>query len=333
MAVSAARELLGGLPVEVSGCAFQSALTFPDDKPKTIQLVGAGFDGTGFSFRIFSRTAGTNEAWTQNVSGRVARASPPASSHIPGSCPDRDPDLAGAGLYDSLQTRGIQFGESFRNLERAWRVDDGVYCEVLAPASLREASPHALHPAIADSCLHSLLCIPAELPGPVVMTNVGAFRVYGAPKGTSLRVVAHIDSVQMGSVRIFDEDGSLLAEAEGIQGRALAAGSSAHRKTGDWLFRVGWVERRLTDQGPPAESRGFWLVFGDRGAVGSEVAHEIRSLGGAGAIVRPGVQYRQVGLTRSSWFALVRAAIWTPSLMRCVSRPRRNVAASSTYGH
>jgi myxalamid-type polyketide synthase MxaB len=295
MAVSAARELLGGLPVELNACEFPSALTFPDGNAKTLQLVATGFDGTGFAFRIFSRTAGTKEAWIQNASGRASRAPASASSSFPGSCPERDPDLLGAGLYESLETRGIQFGTSFRNLERAWRVDDGAYAEVLAPEALRKAAPYTLHPALVDSCMRSLLCIPAELPSPMVMTEVGAFRVYGAPEGTRLRVLARIDSALMGSVRIFDENGALLAEAEAIQGRALAADLSLRRETDDWLFRVGWVKQSLPEEGPPARSSGFWLIFADRGPDANEAALKMRSLGAACGIVRAGVQYRQVG--------------------------------------
>ena len=260
MAVSAARELLGGLPVELNACEFPSALTFPDGNAKTLQLVATGFDGTSSRF-VFSAAPPVR----RKLGSRTHPDGPPAH---PLRLLHRFPAPARSGIptcWAAPVSTNLSRPEEFNLGRRSgiWSGHGESTMEPMPSSWRRRRFAKPLHtlciPALVDSCMRSLLCIPAELPSPMVMTEVGAFRVYGAPEGTRLRVLARIDSALMGSVRIFDENGALLAEAEAIQGRALAADLSLRRETDDWLFRggMGGEQGSLAEEGPPARSSGL----------------------------------------------------------------------------
>ena len=219
--------------------------------------------------------------------------------------------VAGADLYEGLLERGLEYGPSFRGVERLWRRDG----EALGRLQLTEAvaaqkNGHKIHPALLDSCFQVLA---AALPkgsvegeDPYLPVGLARLHLHDLPDTglwahALLKTDAPADADYLeGEVFLLDESGQVLLEAQGLRLQRLerdAGRENEQEHLDDWLYEVRWEPKEIPDPPDPSSPgrRANWLVFADAGGVGQALQRFLEEHGEAYISVFPGDDYREEG--------------------------------------
>ncbi|AWI31547.1 type I polyketide synthase [Streptomyces tirandamycinicus] len=258
-----------GVPA-VGDLTLAAPLTLPERGAVRLQVtVGAAeADGTR-PVRIHSRPEDgpADDDWTLHAHGTLHAEDTPAPAATLAAWPPpgaTEADLTGA--YDRLADQGYAYGPAFRNLRRVWTAGDDLYAEVALDADQRQhAARFAVHPALLDAALHTLLpgvtresghpLLPFSWSGVTVhATGASALRVRLAVSGTESPVAA---------LTVADETGAPLVTVDDLTLRPLSAEAlSAAAAQPDGLLRVEWTP--LTGAAPHPVPAG-WAVLGEPG--------------------------------------------------------------------
>ena len=203
-----------------------------------------------------------------------AQAGPPAASWPPPAARSLDPESLG----DELAARGVELGEAFQCLRRAWREGDSLFAELVLDEP-QAAAGYRLHPALLQA---ALLCVPAaggasrpELPAAVARASLragggaGALRIAIAPEGEG------------SSLLLADGEGRALGELNGILTRPLGPAELGGGRGGEGLLGLDWVELEKPAAGP---GERLALLGGfDAPGLEAERHADLESLLGAGS--------------------------------------------------
>jgi polyketide synthase 12 len=103
--------------------------------------------------------------WIRHASGTLMVEDEPSGelADVRASWPPQDAEpLSLERLYDRLAELGLEYGEAFQNLQGAWREGEVLFAEVSLPEDLGERESFALHPALLDAALHTLIFSTAD---------------------------------------------------------------------------------------------------------------------------------------------------------------------------
>ncbi|WP_020672196.1 type I polyketide synthase [Amycolatopsis nigrescens] len=200
-------------------------------------------------------------------------------------------------LYGALDAMGQSYGPAFRGLRGVVAVPGRASASIALPPQARADSGYALHPALADACLHALAAAAGEEleqgAGVYLPLALGEVTVHGDP-GLGVRVDAVLDSVGesradlLGAVQLVDADGAVLVEFGQVYARRFQR-SALPVPLADKVFEARW--ERAGQFGEPADTgdRG-WLVLSD--AAGPRVEALRAELTGVGEVHTAGVTDR-----------------------------------------
>jgi len=212
MAVSAARQISGGLPVAVGGMEFERAMMVGDD-PCLLEFRTEGRD-----FVISSKSG--RAGWQRHCAGKFHQPGGGADHEPPdvvrGRCPE---EISATELYDGLREGGLEFGPAFRRVRRVFRRDGEALAEI---DGTPDAGGFLFHPAVLDACFHAVLsALPAGERGHFLPAGVGRFHVAAEASGD---LWSHVARVRQGSageceadIRILAPDGGLVARIGGFR--------------------------------------------------------------------------------------------------------------------
>ncbi|CAL9670422.1 3-ketoacyl-CoA thiolase [Streptomyces sp. enrichment culture] len=256
---------------EYAGCerieelTLEAPLTLPDTEALQIQLVVGEADEDGRRrLGVYSRpesAAHDRRAWTAHAGGLLAPDTGEAPAGLLAWPPAGAQEVDLDGVYERVAEHGYAYGPAFRGLRRLWTADGELFAEVALGEELQaDAGKFAVHPALLDAALHSLLPgvagdRPALLPfawSDVTVHAAGAsvLRVRITPTGPESVTLLVADGVGEPVATV----GSLALRP--LSKEALAAAADAHR---DGLFRVEWT--RLADPDRDVDTSG-WAVVG-----------------------------------------------------------------------
>lgn len=195
-------------------------------------------------------------------------------------------------LYQAFAARGVQFGESFRNLRHTFRGEQQALGEVVLPAALAaEAGNYLLHPVLLDGCL--------QLIGAALQSEQGEHPLY-LPVGASsytlyrrgeIRCWAHAtvrssaSGIRLADVEVLDTGGALIAELRGVRLKPVSA--DAFDRTADRLIETHTFVTHWREQ-PPDAADGLstrfphgreWLLFADRTGLAARLAARLELAG------------------------------------------------------
>jgi natural product biosynthesis luciferase-like monooxygenase protein len=225
-------------------------------------------------------------------------------------------EVDGADFYERLRARGVEFEGAFRGVERLWRGQSEALGLVRVPDDVaEEAARYHAHPAFLDACFQVILgALPDDAAsgqgGALFLpTGLGEFRVVGRPGGrvwshARLRPVPGTSAdVCEGDVHIYDEAGTLVAEALGLRLRSAGREPSqdaAPDPSRDWLYELRWrpADRAPEPTAPKPASAGAWLIFADGQGVGDGLATVLEGRGASCTLVRPGDGFALEGAGR-----------------------------------
>ncbi|MEV0363773.1 SDR family NAD(P)-dependent oxidoreductase [Nocardia fusca] len=256
---------------------IEAPLPIPETGAVALRVVASGPDDSGTrTVSVYSRsgdedaTAG-GDPWLRHAVATVAASGAAgtfdaelASWPPPGATPV---DIGDA--YADLAGRGYGYGPAFRGLNALWRRGDEVFAEVALPEPVgADHADFALHPALLDAALHSILSgglAPAAGDGAVVVPFVWENVALYATGAATLRVRAAVSGSAPGGERVAltlaDSAGMVVAEIGGLTLRPLAADALAAGRPAEGTgYEFTWVELPEHSE-PPAT--GPWSDTAD----------------------------------------------------------------------
>ncbi|MFF8956261.1 type I polyketide synthase [Streptomyces sp. NPDC014894] len=273
-----------GVP-EVGELTLAAPLPLPDRGGVRLQVTVGAPDGTGARpVRVHSRPgAGLEEdEWTLHAQGTLH---PQGALHAqdaprPAGPPPGDGSLTAwpppgatqtdlTGVYEHLDGLGYAYGPAFRNLRGLWTAGDELYAEVALDAEQRARAGHyALHPALLDAALHTLLPGVARDSGPSLLPFSWSGVRLAAAGATALRVrlVRSGGDAESPTVAltVADETGAPLAEIAELTLRPLSADALPAAATrADGLLRVDWTPLPATATADDAAAADGWALLGE----------------------------------------------------------------------
>ncbi|CRK57469.1 Malonyl CoA-acyl carrier protein transacylase [Alloactinosynnema sp. L-07] len=266
LALSAARVALGGR-VMIVDLKFVEFLAPGPDTTLTTMIDRDG--------RVTVSSRGPDGGW---ITHATATALPDDNAPV---VPCSEPENGGPiDLYGALAATGQEYGPAFRGLSGVVAAPGHATASIRLPAEVGGHRRFAVHPALTDACLQTLVGAALGLPGVhgrYVPTSIGRARVFGDPS-TGVRCVATLSpdgQTLLGAVHLVDGDGAVLVELSDVRASALG------QAPGGWTELA--VERRwdLAPLPVPRPGRRSWVIVGEYpGLVEALDGDEIRSAGG-----------------------------------------------------
>ena len=315
MALSASAEVYGPGSHAVEGMEFSKALFVSEDGEGEVQLVLSPRMVGDASFQLYSPPAGATdgEPWTLHAGGtvRLNKAAFEATEHespeaVLARCEEETPAKE---LYEAMEEHGLQYGPSFRGVERIWRRNGEAIGRLRIPdAVASEASAYRIHPAVLDACFQVLAATlsgnDADEGDIYLPVRLGELRLLGDPttgvwSHALLRsgVGERITDALEGDVFLLDDAGQVILEARGLRLQALKANAEpdSAEDLDDWLYEVQWRELDSPSQEevPAYEGEGSWLVFADEGGFWRGLRELLVERGERCVVVSPGEAYRE----------------------------------------
>ena len=271
MALAAAVECLPSGPCDVRGMVFHERLVIPEDGARTVQSILTP-EGQGINaFQIFGlgQDAGEGEPrWTLHAAGMICKAvwpdgetARPTLARLQEIFVDEFPAEEFRRL---LGERGFHGGEDLPGVARLWRKSGAALgCVRLPQQATEEGMAYQFHPALLDACFQTLF---AALPdGEVDDGDAAVYISAGVARFTRLRahgpevwshvVVSRPEESALDRLtadfRIYDADGAIVAEVEGLSLRRLALRSltGAGRAADEFMYEIQWEPKALDGDG------------------------------------------------------------------------------------
>ncbi|MFD0313329.1 SDR family NAD(P)-dependent oxidoreductase [Streptomyces flavalbus] len=298
-ALAAARTRLGP-DVAVTDLHLTRLTPVPDRcADATVQLVLQPETAETGALRLFSR-GGEDDDWAPAAHGSYHRATgqPDAAplAELRARCADA---VEARDHYAALHRSGLPYGPAFQGIGELWRGSGEALARLRDATELTDdRGAHLVHPAVLDSALQTL---GAALRGADERTylpvRVGRFTLFtdrALPRWAHATVPARepdADEITDATVVLYDDSGAVLGELTGIALRAAQRTDSGDQASRD-LYRIDWVER-AADEPAPSVRPGRWLLFTDRGGVGTGVGAALTARGGTCVTVTAGPGYRR----------------------------------------
>jgi len=334
-------------PGQIEQIVFHKALplaaeTTPEAAPR-FQVVLAGD-----TVEIYSQapTAATDSAtapeqhdqtlagWRHHASSKLAqqRTTTPASDIALGAVrAEFGQPQSQAECYAQFRALGLHYGPAFQAIRQLWQSKTAALAEIRLPADIAATqSDYQIHPVLLDNCLQTFLGVltgesaeqdqhtvflPVQIDcltiqrSPQMGETAADEALYCYARLTERTALGGIPRLS-GDLQLFDAQGQLLVELQGLHCQAIAmptapATSDRTQQTG-LLYEIEW---RPTEQpaGQPTnrpsaeETSGHrsnptnnWLIFADTQGVAQTLANHLRTANQRVILVLPGEQYERL---------------------------------------
>jgi acyl transferase domain-containing protein/NAD(P)-dependent dehydrogenase (short-subunit alcohol dehydrogenase family)/acyl carrier protein len=302
--LATAAELLGTGPVALRTVDIQQALILPEQSEVLIQTTLTRDGPDSYRFRIDSLDQRRSQSWTLHATGWITSGQ--QAPQTPGELQGPVKEIDVAAHYQAMAARNIDFGASFRSLERVGLAGNEVAGQVRLPARLQtDAGAYRLHPALLDGCFQAAVAAFPEEMDDHTLLPVGCDQIWWSGSSPSacrsrarLQTVADAGHSLTVDLDLRDDSGAAVASVTGLSlvpahASTLLRGEAD--STGDWLYRLAWEPvpalPATTEQGAP----GRWLIFADQQGIGAGLAEQLTELGAEVTLVAAGKQYRNDG--------------------------------------
>jgi len=303
MAMKAAIDAFDAWPLVLTEIENKKMMLLPAGVSPTVQVVLAKNADDSLTFTVYSRRE-DHDAWTLNATGKLQRTEDRDISQVLGEidlqavmarCGE---EMSGEDFYRQMSEKGNQWGSNFQGIERLWRGNGEALSLVRVPAGIEnDFHRYQFHPAVSDSCGHVLTATISmeksddEKGGAFVGGGIDATYMYKHPETLTLWNYARLrpsegdDSILIGDVVVFDENGTLVSETIGA--RLWYLDHKQQRdlldNVDDWFYQIAWEAQEKSAASTAAP--GKWLILADRGGVGENLAARIHENGGESVIV------------------------------------------------
>ena len=296
-ALAAGRRYFGGGSAQLEDLTYHQALILPDDGARSVRVVMTPAGERRATFELLSLGAKEDGEWQTYLSGIVcgenAAARPTTPFDAEGTLAQCHREIPSEGYYRAVAELGLQYGASFRGIQRLWQGQAAAVARIRLPAEASSPGPYGLHPAFLDACLH---LYPAALgeygegapasEGTYLPVGVERFRVYreGVTEGWAHATVRNHRAPHQPlvvDINVYGTDSEIVATLAGLSLRRLPRDAVTaiddDAALTEWLYELSWEERPAS----PARRSALasWLIFADRGGVGAALAEQLESRG------------------------------------------------------
>ncbi|MCO5974066.1 SDR family NAD(P)-dependent oxidoreductase, partial [Actinoallomurus soli] len=222
---------------------LRSPLVLTEDTTRQVQVVLGPVPESGLrTVSVYSRSG--DEAWILHATGTLAGGGRPDDPpDRPGPWPPAEADVVDVtGIYESLASRGYDYGPAFRGLRAAWRNSEQVFAAAELPGDLHDtAAECAVHPALLDAALHAAAAAlgSEEMLAPFTWNDV---RLHATGR-TAVRVRAAVTGADTVALHLTDASGAPVLSVGGLTVRPLDPASLAALREGGApsILSVGWL--------------------------------------------------------------------------------------------
>ena len=283
MAIMAGRKIFGHPRVSLETLQLKEAIVFSGTY-QSVQLV-ATFDRPGHWSLKFHTHDAAADCWMLAATGTLRSDDTPVAASLrpaelqPFEGGPREQALSGQSHASRLKRLGYDFGPNFLNL--LWL--EGGSRDLRAAARLKDGvrtTAYGLHPALLDAGFQGLVAAIGRCRGDqslLLPRRVGRARI--CPAATDARaayvyaaLIQDGKNATVGDVRLYGEDGALLADICGLEFQALSAVQDGAEAAA--LYSLDWVVAE--PRSGPARLPDTWLVFPDAEGVGEAFASAMR---------------------------------------------------------
>jgi acyl transferase domain-containing protein/D-arabinose 1-dehydrogenase-like Zn-dependent alcohol dehydrogenase/trans-aconitate methyltransferase/acyl carrier protein len=251
IALAAAKEAFGTGPYFLEDVKFVKGCFLPKSDSRAVQTF---FDPHSSTVQIYTNSMETGAPWVFHASGVVHSrpeecTEPPFSPEaVKNRCQTEFP---GSDCYAELKKIGLDYGPTFRAIERLWVGDGEALGELaLAEALWPELERYHFHPAALDGCLQVILGTLVGLGqfeeagrGVYLPVDIESARFYGRP-GSRFWSHARLAEVNRqgltADVQAYDENGRLIVDIRGVRCQYLGLHGGQADSLDDLLYEFQW---------------------------------------------------------------------------------------------
>ncbi len=248
-ALALAKHVKEGATCILDSIEFHNALILPRNKGLKTQMT---YDSSDASFKVHSLSDRTNQTWTMHASGTLSdqfnRVEPEKIDLevIKSRCTG---EVNSKGLYETFEKMGLLYGPAFRGIDKSWHGEGEALALLKKPKALGiDAKPYQVHPALLDAAFQvsALLALESEALAKKLFLPVSIDRVVfnGSPPHP---LWVHVKAKELSSgqavvdLQMFDEDGKIWVECQGLHFRAMNPGRGRDLQDPDnWLYEWRW---------------------------------------------------------------------------------------------
>lgn len=235
MALAGAREEFGRSVHLIEDVFISHPLSLSEEEKRSVRLVLDPLDSDKVTFQIFSLTNGTTDrqmVWTLHASGKIGLEDvechrsieqPAASETLKHQCQQ---EISSDQFYQLIQAKGGYLGPDCQWLERIWVDDRRAFGKIRLRTGAEINNAYQLPLGVVDAGTQLLIAILLDLiDEPIVMVGMESFRFYGfSPKQLWSDACIRLENnneIITANIRIFDEEGQLVAEFINAQLRQI----------------------------------------------------------------------------------------------------------------
>ena len=258
MALAAAAEIFGAHEPVLEDLVLHEVLPLPEEGHREVQLILAPPEDGHCRFQLFSCLP-PSRAWKLHATGMICKTDTdpkvgPVDSLRSAQNRCQQP-LACDEFYAGLRQRGLEFGPLFCGVEGLWQGEAEALGKArLAESLASEVRDYHIHPVLLDACVQVVAAAVLGNGEAVYLPmHLERYRLNGPIGSTELwghaRLRSNTSSETMtADLRVFDTEGRLVAELEGIHlkraDRQTLAGVRGD-KYANWLYEVQWQAKPL----------------------------------------------------------------------------------------
>ncbi|HEX8704281.1 MAG TPA: SDR family NAD(P)-dependent oxidoreductase, partial [Myxococcaceae bacterium] len=284
--VSAATEVFAGAEVTLEQVEIPRALPLTGGRSERLHLLLTP-DEAGAAHEASVSTAGVDpeELWRRHARGRLTQGRAIGNGESLAALQARcrreaDPER----FYADLAGRGIELLPRFQGVSELWLAEAQALAR-LEPEVEPGISAAPLHPVELDACIQTLIAAAPELEAGKAFVPFAIERLTvrtGAGRPAFCHAVVRTSSGEacLGDLRVFDEAGRVVAEAEGLQLKQAVRerfGAVQEAVETETALEVSWLRQ---DRAKAAvREPGRWVLCSDDAGPADALAQTLRSHG------------------------------------------------------
>ncbi|NER48931.1 MAG: type I polyketide synthase, partial [Symploca sp. SIO1A3] len=299
----AAAKILQLSEVEVRDVVIARGLVLPEEEIKTVQTVVSLLDNNSYKFELFSTSETedtTVEQWVLHSQGKIyTKQTSNTKDTIDLKQYKREcsQEIDIKEHYQQCQSIGLNYGSSFQGLKQLWKGQGKALGEIVLPEELTtQLTDYQLHPALLDAALQIIVQAieTPEIDQIYLPVGIEKFKLH-RQNISQVWAIAEVQETSLrGNIKLVDNQGTLLAEIEGLRLTATTASgllSSLPSDINHWLYEIHWQSQPLasTDLLHKSWNRK-WLVL----AQDTQLVEALKNQGHDCIRVSPGDKYQQL---------------------------------------
>ncbi|MBD2676938.1 MULTISPECIES: type I polyketide synthase [Nostoc] len=292
------------------------ALIFSEAQDKTVQIVLKPLETNIYKFEIFSLSTEQNQenqSFTLHASGKVLKGKETDDIgfvNLSVLQQEYTEKVAIEILYRELEDQGMIYGPSFQAVKNLWKTQDKILGLIqLSPELSQEAEKYKIHPALLDSCLHSVYGLKLDIDRvnsidiylPIKIERLKVYRCSSSQLWSQVEISYKDTSnkdISSSNALLFDNNGVVVAEIEGLIGKRVSRQSLLNVLQRQLLgeiqsrfYQIEW-EPQSHHLKTNSQKLSHWLIFADSTGLGTALATKLQQQGHECTLVHRGHTYQ-----------------------------------------